>query len=154
VAVEVVESVTLGGQVAVHDYVGPSDETDHATAFAADVRYGDWQDGLRLEAALVRGDNWKNLDDEGDASTFTAFQAVGAYYAPLEGERLAGIEPLLRLSVGDPDTGADDDGGLVFTPGLMLYVFGRNKIGFNVDIWSPQTGDTEYSLKLQSFLYF
>ena len=60
----------------------------------------------------------------------------------------------MRLSHADPDSDAADDGGLLFTPGLMLYVTGKNKIGFNVDVYSPQTGDTEWSFKLQSFLYF
>lgn len=153
-AVDVTDDLTVAGQLARHDYPDPSDESAGATAWSLDVRYGDWRDGLRVNAAVVRGDNWKNLDDSGAPSTFTALQGVGSYYAATDMERLVGIEPLFRVSYGDPDTSADDDGGLVVTPGLMLYVSGKNRIGFNVDIWSPQSGDTEYSLKLQSYLYF
>jgi hypothetical protein len=65
-----------------------------------------------------------------------------------------GVEPLARFSYADPDTDADDDGALVFTPGLMLYITGRTKIGANLDIYSPQTGGGELSLKIQSFLYY
>ncbi len=153
-AVEVVEGLTLAGQVARHDYQDPSDESAAALAWSIDVRFGDWRDGLRVNAAVIRGDNWKNLDAADEPSTFTAFQGVGSYYAATDMERLVGIEPLVRVSYGDPDTGADEDGGFVFTPGVMLYVSGKNRIGFNLDVWSPQTGDTEYSFKLQSYLYF
>ena len=78
---------------------------------------------------------------------------VASYYRETQG-RATGIEPLLRLSVGDPDTGRDADAGTVFTPGVMFYFQGRNKIGANLDIYSPQTGDTELSLKVQTYLYF
>lgn len=153
-AARVSDQVTLAGQFAVHDYRNPAEESANATAWSVDARYGDWRDGLRVNAAVIRGDNWKNLDDEADPSRFTAFQVVGSYYTATEMERIAGVEPLFRLSHGDPDTEAADDAGFVFTPGLVVYVSGKNRIGFNLDIWSPETGDTEYSLKLQSYLYF
>lgn len=153
-SVEVAEGLTLSGQVAVHDYLDANDETDHANAWSADVQYGGFRKGLLLQAAVVGGDNWKNLDGTGNASTFMAFQGVLSYYHPLEGDQFAAVEPVVRLSYGDPDTDLKSDGGVVFTPGLMFYVLGKNKIGFNVDVWSPQTGDTEYSFKVQSFLYF
>jgi len=60
----------------------------------------------------------------------------------------------VRISYADPDSDSSDDGGLIFTPGLMFYVSGKNKVCANLDIWSPQTGDTEFSFKVQSFLYF
>ena len=47
-----------------------------------------------------------------------------------------------------------DDGGIVFTPGLMFYLEGKTKIGANLDVWSPQTGGTELSFKVQTYLYF
>jgi hypothetical protein len=56
--------------------------------------------------------------------------------------------------MGDPDIAHDDDGGAVVTPGLMFYLGGKNKIGANVDIYSPQSGNTECSFKVQMFLYF
>ena len=62
--------------------------------------------------------------------------------------------PLVRVSMGDPDIAHDDDGGAVVTPGLMFYLGGKNKIGANVDIYSPQSGNTECSFKVQMFLYF
>ena len=84
----------------------------------------------------------------------STFQALGSYYRPLAGGRFEGVEPLLRVSWGDPDTDADDDAGIVLTPGIMLYVLGRNRIGVNLDYYSPETGSEELSLKIQSYLYF
>ena len=80
---------------------------------------------------------------------------IGSYYIPLDdGERFVGIEPVGRISWGDPDSNGVDDGGLLLTPGIMFYVLGRSKVGANLDIYSPETGDTEMSLKLQTYLYF
>lgn len=154
VGVEVTDGLVVSAQMGLHDYVSDDDDAAYAQAWGADVHYGEYRGGWVLQAAVVAGDNWKNLDDDGDASGFRAFQGLASYYTALEGDRLVGIEPVLRLSYGDPDTDAVDDGGLVFTPGVMLYLFGKNRIGLNVDVWSPQAGDTEFSLKLQSYLYF
>lgn len=86
--------------------------------------------------------------------TFLAFQGVASYYVPLGGSRFVGIEPLARVSYADPDNATAADVAVIFTPGLMLYVQGKNKIGFNVDGLSPRTGTTEFSFKMQAFLYF
>ena len=142
------ESLSVGGGIARHDYEA-GDETEYGTAWSVDATWGTFRDGLHVQAALLGGDNWKLSPD----ATFMAWQVVGSFYKPLEG-RLAGVEPLFRISAGDPDTSVDSDGGLVYTPGLMFYVAGRNMFGVNLDVYSPQTGDTEYGLKTQFFLYF
>jgi hypothetical protein len=149
----VTDDVRVSGQVALHDYVDDEGNAS-AVAFGGDVEVGAWRNGLLLQASLVAGDNWLLPDAQLDPATFLTFQAVASYYHALDGGRLAGIEPLARLSYGDPDTAADDDGGILVTPGLMLYVMGRNRIGVNLDYWAPQAGDSELSLKVQSFLYF
>ncbi len=64
------------------------------------------------------------------------------------------VEPVGRVSWGDPDTDVSDDHGWLFTPGFVVYFSGRNKIGLNLDIWSPATGDSETSLKAQAYLHF
>jgi hypothetical protein len=147
------EELRVSGQVGLHDYVAP-DGNATAIALAGDLEYGTWRDGLHVQAALVGGDNWLSLDAGLDPAMFMAAQAVVSYYRPLEGERFVGIEPLGRVSWGDPDADADDDGGIVLTPGVMLYIWGRTKIGANLDVYVPQAGDTEYSFKLLSHLYF
>lgn len=148
------ERVSVSGQVGLHDWVDPAAENRYGVAVGADVEVGTWRDGLHLQASAVRGDNWMVLDPGLDPAAFLALQAVATYYRPLQGDRIVGIEPLARLSWGDPVTGTAGDGGLLLTPGLMLYFGGRSKIGANVDVYAPQTGSTEYSLKLQTFLYF
>ena len=147
------EQVRVSGQVGLHDYEDPIGAAT-AVAFGGDVEVGTWRDGLHVQAAVVTGDNWQALDPQLDPATFLAWQGVLTYYHPLEGERIAAVEPLARVSWGDPSLDADDDSGILLTPGVMLYVVGRNKIGLNLDYYAPQTGASELSLKLQSFLYF
>jgi hypothetical protein len=64
------------------------------------------------------------------------------------------VEPLARLSWGDPDTELASDGGLLMTPGLVLHFEGRNKMAANLDAWRPQSGETAWGLKVQTYLYF
>lgn len=154
VTVDVAEGVQVGGQVALHDHPGPDDETEYASAWGADVQWGGWRDGLLVQASVVGGENWLKPGPPGDDARFLAFQGAASFYRPLPEGRFEAVEPLLRLSWGDPDRATEQDGGMVLTPGVALYVAGRNKIAFNLDVWSPQAGDTQYSLKVQSFVYF
>jgi hypothetical protein len=148
------EDVTIAGQVALHDYIDPAAETSTAVAFGGDVQFGTWRDGLLVQGAIVSGENWDAQAPGQDAPKFLTFQGVASYYIPVDNERVVGIEPLGRISWADPDTDTDDDQGLLITPGFMVYIMGRSKIGANVDIYSPAVGDKEFSFKIQSFLYF
>ena len=147
------DRVRVSGQVGLHDYVDLGGDA-FAAAFGGDVEIGTWRDGLHFQAAIVGGDNWLALDPQLDPATFLAWQGVLSYYQPLDGERFVGVEPLARVSWGDPSLDADDDSGILLTPGVMLYVLGRNRIGVNLDYYAPQTGSSELSFKVQSFLYF
>lgn len=148
------EQVIVAANLGVQDYIAPGAETEQAVGWGADVQYGTWRDGLLVQAAVVGGDNWSALDSSDDPRAFLAFQAIGSYYNPLDGDRIVGIEPLLRVSVADPAGDIDDDGGTLVTPGLMLYLMGKNKIGANLDYYIPQTGDSEFVLRAGAFLYF
>ncbi len=144
--------VRLAVNLGLHDYLrGPDDE--YALAFGADIEYGDYDGGLHVQGGIVFGDNWRNLVG-GSPSTFATFQGIVSYRTPVRGRRITAIEPLGRLSWGDPDTDAGNDAGLLFTPGVVIHFTGRNKIAANLDIVSPGVGDTEMSLKMQSYLYF
>jgi len=153
-AFAVSEDLTIGGQVALHDYIDPAAETSMAVAFGGDVQFGTWRDGLLVQGAIVSGENWDDQAPGSDAPTFLTFQGVASYYIPVDNERVVGIEPLGRISWADPDMDTDDDQGLLITPGFMVYIMGRSKIGANMDIYSPAVGDKEFSFKIQSFLYF
>jgi hypothetical protein len=147
--------VRMSGQVALHDYRCDCDErTGRAKGWGADIEIGGWREGFLLMGAVTGGDNWKILDVENDAATFLAAQVVASYFHAIDSGRLSGIEPLLRVSLGEPDTGVDSNGATVITPGLMLYFEGKNKIGANLDLYSPRAGESELSFKVQTFVYF
>ena len=151
-----VSGLRIGGHVGVHDY--PYDTTGtnkYATAFGADVDWGHYEKpGPHVQAGVVYGDNWKNLGVT-DPSKFVSAQAIATYMFPVKDNKyLYGIEPLVRASWGDPDTDVSDDTGWIFTPGLVVYMSGRNKFAVNVDVSKPAVGDTEYSIKAQTYLYF
>ena len=154
VTLQINDNVRASGQIAVHDYVDPAADDASAVAFGGDVEVGTWRDGLLVQAGLVTGDNWELDPVTSGAPNFLTFQAVAPYFYPVDGDRVTGIEPVGRISWADPDTDTDDDNGLLVTPGFMVYIMGRSKIGANFDIYSPATGDKEFSFKIQSFLYF
>ena len=155
VTLGVSEDVMVSANVGVHDYLDASADTRYGVAWGGDLQMGDWRDGFMLQAGLVGGDNWMSLaGPELDPGRFITMQAVATYYHPLEGERVAGIEPLARVSWADPDGDVADDGGTLLTPGVMLYLLGKNRIGVNLDAYLPQSGDAVHSLKVQAFLYF
>ena len=149
------EKVSFSGQLGVHDYLIESAEksTARGIAWGVDVEFGTWRDGAHIQASVIRGDNWKSLDASNSEATFFTTQIVASYYTERRGQ-LAGIEPLLRLSFGDPDTAVGKNAGTVVTPGLMFYLQGKSKIGANLDVYSPQSGETALSFKVQTYLYF
>lgn len=148
--------VKLGVNAGVHDFPNPVTGVDaYAPAVALDVEVGDFDQGFHLQAGILTGENWKNLDDAGDGSRFMAAQGIATYRIPTPGHhRILGVEPLARLSWGDPDTGMATDGGFLMTPGIVLHFEGRNKMAANLDTWHPQSGDTAWGLKVQTYLYF
>ena len=110
--------------------------------------------GLHLQAAVVGGDNWREFDALGGAARFLTGQVIFTYQIPVDSDRWTSVEPLARISWADPDTDTPDDEAWLLTPGLTLYVSGRNRIGTNLDIYAPERGDSKLSLKVQAFLYF
>lgn len=145
----------LSANLGLHDYPNATTATDEtAAAYGADVEWGNFSSGLHLQAGVVAGDNWKNLDAAGDPSSFLTAQLIASFRQPVTSQWIEAIEPVFRVSWGDPNTDLDDDEGLLFTTGAAFFFTGRNKIAANIDIWSPTTGNTEYSLKLQSYIHF
>jgi hypothetical protein len=151
-----VSGLRIGGNLGVHDYPKDSTGTNaYANAFGVDVDWGHYETpGPHVQAGVLYGDNWLNRGVT-DPSKFVTAQAIATYMFPVNDNKyLYGIEPLARASWGDPDTDVSDDEGWVFTPGLVFYLTGRNKIALNVDVWKPAVGDTEYSIKAQTYLHF
>jgi hypothetical protein len=91
-------------------------------------------------------------DDHGD---FAAFQAITWLHLARPG-RVAGLEPLLRMSWGDPDRSVDDNAGLLITPGFNIYVGGGNRLMFNWDVWMSESDvfGTESAFRAQAQVNF
>lgn len=152
VDVSVGERASVGVFGGVHDHLNEeAEDTDYATAFGADVEVGTWRSGMHLLAGVTAGDNWAL----GAGRDFLTAQALASYYVDLGRPRLTGVEPLLRVSWADPDGDGEDDVGLLLTPGLMLYFQGKNGLSANLDLYSADgEADAEWSLKVQSYIYF
>ncbi len=147
-------NVHLGADVALHDYVKATGPNAYAPAFGGDLEIGNFRQGLHVQAGVVAGANWLN-PIAGSPSTFVTGQTIVTYKFPMHRAPYAeAIEPLARVSWGNPNTAVPQDGGLLVTPGLVWYVSGRNKLAANVDVWHPQQGATQWGLKVQSYLFF
>jgi hypothetical protein len=144
----------LGANLALHDYVQPTGANGYARVVGGDLELGDFTRGLHLQAGAVAGDNWLN-PIAGDPSTFLTAQAIVTYKFRVSHPPYAeAIEPVARLSWGNPDTAVPQDGGVLLTPGIVWFVSGKNKFAANVDVWRPQQGAAAWGLKVQSYLYF
>lgn len=139
----------------------PDTSTSYAPAFEFSADWGNFTSGPHLQAGVVTGTNpntYSGTTDE--AQKFFAFQVIGTYKHPFANQHwFEAIEPLVRVSWADPNTDVDDDGGILVTPGVNLFVMTRTRFAANADIFMPQESDssdedTEVSFKLASWLYF
>jgi hypothetical protein len=147
------DGVRLGANVSVHDYPSSGSSDEYATAFGGDVEIGEYlREGVHLQAGIIAGDNWK----AGEEVKFLTAQAVLMDYIAVDWwpGKITAVEPMARLGWGDPQDDIDDDGGTLLTPGLAVYFKERTRLGANLDIYLPQEGDREYSLKVQAFIWF
>jgi hypothetical protein len=149
----------IGGNVAAHDYSNAvrEDVVEYGLGYGVDLDWGSYsRPGLHVKAGVTAGDNWKVLDPTtGDPATFWTTQGILAYRFGITDNRyLESIEVVGRASYTDPDTDVSDNEGLLLTPGLVTYFLGRNKAAINVDIYKPGVGDTEYSVKMMTYLFF
>lgn len=154
--VEAAERLRLGANVGVHDFPNQvTGEDDYARALGADIEIGAFERGFHVQAGVTAGENWRNLDGAGDASSFVTAQGILSYRIPVPGEgRVRGVEPIARLSWGDGDTERGGDAHALLTPGVILHFVGRSRFALNLDVLIPQTGTAELSLKGQLNLHF
>ena len=62
---------------------------------------------------------------------------------------------MLRVSWADAGPGTVDGRGTLVTPGLTVYISGRNGLVTNLDIYSPAgAGPTAWSIKVMTLLYY
>ncbi len=154
-SVDLDNGLVLSGNIGGHDYTDADDNDRTGVAYGVDLVWGSFRDGTNVRLGLVTGDNWREDDNaSGDSPSFMAVQGVWSNYTPVDHHIFEAIEPIARLSWGDPDMDSADDTGLLLTPGLNAYVSGRNRIGVNLDVYRPNGLDTQYSFKVQTSLYF
>lgn len=155
VSVRLAKGVVVSANVSRHDFVCEAGDTRAATAFGGDLDVGRFRSGTHWQVGLVGGGNWRLATPSASGiPRFLTWQTILSRYFPLEGERLEAVEPVIRASWGDPDRTAGDDSGILLTPGVFLYVKGKNRIGANLDVYRPGSGTTEFSFKLQTYLYY
>ncbi|HEU4884579.1 MAG TPA: porin [Longimicrobium sp.] len=124
-------------------------ETHEGTAWEADVELGSERAGPRLVAEVTRGDF-----DPFAGAEFWGAQGWVSYRTGRASSTIAGLEPFVRVSHGDPDMDdvipdldADAVGGTLVTPGINLWLGGLNRFGLNYEIWNPETGKGARSFK-------
>lgn len=153
VAARPVDAVRLGVSWSRIDHVREETATDpldtrEGQAWAADVELGSDRGGMHVVGEATYGD----FDPFADAKFFGAQGWLG-YRTGRVSERIAAVEPLLRVSYGDPDVDGeaelgDAHGGVLVTPGVNLWLGGLNRFALNWEVWSPDgDGERVHSLK-------
>lgn len=134
-------------------------------ALEAWAEWGGFDGGPHVQAALVLGKNALEAEDGGPPDLrseeplagMLAWQAIGSWRLELEDRYFVeAIEPLFRVTMANPNTeiGEDDVWGL--TPGVQIFLDGRNKLALNWDIlrFAADGRDDEHSFKAQYQFYF
>lgn len=121
--------------------------TAEGQAWAADVELGSDRGGVHAIGEATYGD----FDPFVDAKFFGA-QAWLGYRTGRVSEHVAAVEPLLRVSYGDPDVDGDAAlgparGGTLVTPGVNLWLGGLNRFAVNWELWTPDDGERVHSVK-------
>lgn len=127
-----------------------STTTESGNAFAVDVELGGFRRGWWLIAEAATGDNLVTLE------RFSAAQAVLARFIGTGGRRIEGVEPVGRVSWGDPDRSVAGDAGVLLTPGINLYFLGSNRLMLNWDVYLPEADavGTQHAARAQVNLQF
>lgn len=132
------------------DHVGPggdeAPDTRAGQAWAADVELGAAR-GLRFIGEATYGDY-----NPFSGAEFFGAQGWLAYRTDRISSTIAALEPLLRVSHGNPDVddvylASGPSGGTLITPGVNLWLGGLNRLALNYEIWTPETGERVHSFK-------
>lgn len=122
------------------------------TAYEADLEIGAFaKPGLHVLAEVSKGRSFAD-----GTSSFTGAHAIVAHYTALENKRFDGLEFAARASYGDPSDEKEGDEGLLLTPGVNLYFFGRNRLMLNWDFYraDPDRFSNQNAIRAQAQFYF
>jgi hypothetical protein len=121
-------------------------------AWEVDAEYGSFAPGLHLIAEIAGGKLEPALGND-----FLAAQGWLAFRTRPLSPTVTALEPVLRISHGDPDlhpTAESVRGGTLLTPGVNLYLGGLNRVMLNYDLWIPKDAPTVRSLKAMFQIVF
>jgi len=161
--------LAVSGAVAVTDipYLGADEALDarYFAAFELFAEVGGWGGGPHVQTGIVFGKN--ALENElGEApdlavgdplASMLTWQAIGSYKLDVgDAFFIEAIEPLIRITVADPNTDIDSNTVFGFTPGVQIFFGGRNKLALNYDFVSfgGDGVDSESSFKAQYQFHF
>jgi hypothetical protein len=151
VGVHPTHTTTLAASWSRRDFA-QGDSTNAGVAWAMDGEIGHYGPGFHLVTEAAYGD----FDPAAGAHFFGAHVWLGYRTRELH-SKIRNLEPMLRVSHGDPDVESDIDvaeGGTLITPGLNLYLGGLNRVMINYDLWRQDDGSRENSFKMQFQLAF
>lgn len=154
-----VDGVRVGASWSRIDHVGAggdeAPETREGQAWGADVELGSDRGGLHVVGEVSAGDF-----DPFAGAEFLGAQGWVGYRTGRVSSAISAVEPLLRVSYGDPDVDdeglIDATGGTLVTPGVNLWLGGLNRIAFNWEFWNPDVdgAETVHSAKVLFQLAF
>jgi hypothetical protein len=120
-------------------------------AGSADLRAGEFRrPGAMLLAEVAVGDNFVA------GTRFLAAQAIVSWFAPVTFGRFEAVEPVGRVGYADPSRVTGGDDALLLTPGVNLYLTGRNRLMLNWDVFVPggERFTTQHALRAQAQFYY
>jgi hypothetical protein len=152
-AVDAGVPVTLGGAWSRRELNWPAasdPDTRTGDAFELDIELGGLRQGWWALAEVSSGTNLATEE------RFLGAQGVAARFIPTGGARIEGVEPMARVSYGDPDDSVDGDAGVLLTPGVNLYFAGRNRLMLNWDVFVPESDrfEKQHAGRAQINLHF
>lgn len=146
-------NLRVGGGWSSRHFASPVDgdpELRRGHAFEIDAEYGGFGPGFHALAEISHAD----LDPFADRG-FWGAQLWTAYRTEPLDDAGTMVEPVFRLSVGDPHDSALTAGGTLLTPGINLYLGPLNRIMLNLDLWlADGGGDNVRSFKAMFQLGF
>lgn len=126
-----------------------SNESRRGDAFELSASWGEPdEEGLYLLVTGTGGVLSRFPDEH-----FFGGQIWAAYRSPELSSLITGVQPILRVSHGRPIGIQRELGGTLITPGVNVYLGGKNRIMLNVDLWRGRSERAE-SVKAQFQLAF
>jgi hypothetical protein len=134
-----------------------TEDASYATAFEAWVEFGRYAaPGLHVAGNVIAGDNPlapRVEDGDVEFASFLGMQVWGEFVLPGTGA-LTGIGIGGRVDRFDPDTDADENAYVLWTPLVNLYFGKAFKLQANLDVLSPESDarDRESAVRMQAQL--